>query len=569
MQYVVLTVKIQTDQSLVALRHRCRQVCELFGLEGLQRTRLTTALSEIGRNALQYASGATVTFQVGDSSTHPGVQSLAVRVVDKGPGVPASIWADGKIHPGHRAGGVHGSYRLVDVFSIEARAGEGSTVAMEMLLPRTAPRLSATDISQRIDELFRRQPQSPHEELEQQNRDMLATLDELRQRKNDLELADQRKNEFVAMLAHELRNPLAAISMYVEVMRRRKNLSAADVEKYRDSIGRQATQLTKLVNDLMDVSRVTRGKVELERAVVSVGALVFEAVEMTSAFIEAKKHRLLMPPVGDVAWVDVDLVRMKQVISNLVHNAARYTPDGGLIEIGIAAADGRGHVSVKDNGIGIEAQMLPKIFDLFTQASNSLTREDVGLGIGLTIVQRMAADHGGTVSVHSAGLGCGSEFILSLPTVAPPTALPEASQVVTGSAPALAPQSAAEQRRLLLVNDNADALQAMAELCEMHGYACTAAVEGPQGVAAALAQRPEGVIIDIGLPGLDGFGVAAALRQHLGTNVTLIAMSGYSDADMRLRAEQAGFDDFLVKPVNVPALLEQLQAKPAAASASL
>ena len=273
---------------------------------------------------------------------------------------------------------------------------------------------------------------------------------------------------------------------------------------------------------------------------------------------------MLMPPLGDVAWVDVDLVRMKQVISNLVHNAARYTPDGGLIEIGIAVADAQVHISIKDNGIGIEAQMLPKIFDLFTQASNSLTREDVGLGIGLTIVQRMAADHGGTVSVHSAGLGCGSEFILSLPTVAPPAAMSAATP-----ASALAPQSAAAPRRLLLVNDNADALQAMTELCEMHGYACTVAVDGPQGVAAALAQRPEVVIIDIGLPGLDGFGVAAALRQHLGTNVTLIAMSGYSDADMRLRAEQAGFDDFLVKPVNVPALLEQLQAKPAAASASL
>lgn len=570
MQFVVLTVKIQTDQSLVALRHRCRQVCELIGLEGVSRTRLTTALSEIGRNALQHAGGATVSFQVGDSSTHPGVQAMVIRVADKGPGMPASVWTDGKIHPSRQAGGLHGSYRLVDAFSIEAKAGEGSTVAMEMLLPRNAPRLAAADISQRIDELFRRQSQSPHEELEQQNRDMLATLDELRERKNDLELADQRKNEFVAMLAHELRNPLAAISMYVEVMRRRKNLSVAEVEKYRDSIGRQATQLTKLVNDLMDVSRVSRGKVELERAVVGVGSLLFEAVEMTSAFIDAKKHRLLMPPPGDVAWVDVDLVRMKQVISNLVHNAARYTPDGGLIEIGITVADAQVHISVKDNGIGIEAQMLPKIFDLFTQASNSLKRGDVGLGIGLTIVHRMAADHGGTISVRSAGLGCGSEFILSLPTVEPPTAVPAApAPPPVLSASALAPQSAAAQRRLLLVNDNADALQAMAELCEMHGYACTVAVEGPQGVAAALVQRPEVVIIDIGLPGLDGFGVAAALRQHLGAKLTLIAVSGFSDADMRLRAEQAGFDDFLVKPVNVPALLEQLQAKRAAAPASL
>lgn len=563
MQIVVLTVKIQSDQSLVALRHRCRQVSEAFGLEALQRTRLTTAVSEIGRNALQYAGAATVSFQVGDSSMQPGAQSLLIRVADKGPGVPASIWADGQINASQRAGGLHGSYRLVDAFSIEAQPGQGSTVSMEMLLPRGAQRLAAADIGQRIDELFRRQPQSQQEELEQQNRDMLYTLDELRQRKADLELADQRKNEFVAMLAHELRNPLAAISMSVEVMRRKKNLSMVEVEKYRDTIGRQATQLTKLVNDLMDVSRVSRGKVELERSLVGVGTLVFEAIEMTRAFVDAKKHRLLAPALDNVAWVDVDLVRMKQVISNLVHNAARYTPEGGSIEVGIAVADTQVQISVKDNGIGIDAEMLPKIFDLFTQGQSSLAREDVGLGIGLTIVQRMAADHGGTVSAHSAGLGRGSQFILSLPTVAAP-----AAALAGPPAPAPSPRTAAPPRRLLLVDDNADALQAMAELCQMHGYVCTVARDGPQGLAAAIGQQPEVVLIDIGLPGLDGFGVAAELRRRFGTDMTLIAMSGYSATETRLRAEQAGFDDFLVKPIDMRILLHQLQRQPVAAPPS-
>ena len=272
MQIVVLTVKIQSDPSLVALRHRCRQVSELFGLEALQRTRLTTAVSEIGPQC-----AAARRRGHGELSGRQFIRASGCSVPAdpgrrQGPGrAGTSIWAHGEINAGHRAGGLHGSYRLVDVFAIEVAPGEGSTVSMEMLLPRSAPRLGAADISQRIDELFRRQPQSQHEELEQQNRDMLYTLDELRQRKNDLELADQRKNEFVAMLAHELRNPLAAISMSVEVMRRKKNLSMAEVEKYRETIGRQATQLTKLVNDLMDVSRVSRGKVELERAVVGVG----------------------------------------------------------------------------------------------------------------------------------------------------------------------------------------------------------------------------------------------------------------------------------------------------------
>ena len=555
MQIVALTVKIQTDQSLVTLRHRCRQISELFGLEALQRTRLTTAASEIGRNALQYAGTATVSFLVGGSVSHPSVQSVLIRVTDKGPGIPASIWSDGEISASHRVGGLHGSQRLVDTFWIDTKPGAGSTVSMEMLLPRTAPWMTAADIRQRIDELFRRQPQNPHEELEQQNRDMLHALDELRQRKADLELADQRKNEFVAMLAHELRNPLAAISMSVELMRRKKNLDMADVAKYRDTIGRQATQLTKLVNDLMDVSRVSRGKVELERAVVGVGSLVFEAIEMTRSFIDMKKHRLRLPVLDNTAWVDVDLVRMKQVIGNLVHNAARYTPEGGLIEIAINAAEGVVHISVKDNGVGIDAPMLPKIFEMFTQASNNLAREDSGLGIGLTIVQRLASDHGGVVRAHSDGLGCGSEFILTLPTVERPSSVP-----AVPPAWALSPQTVTSQR-LLLVDDNADALHAMAELFRMHGYDCAVATDGPQGLTAAMDHLPEIAIVDIGLPELDGFSVAVELRRLYGPDLTLIAMSGYSAMDIRLRAEQVGFDDFLVKPIDMPALLKQLEGR--------
>lgn len=196
MQIVVLTVKIQTQQSLVMLLHCFRQVSELFGLEALQRTRLTTAVSEIGRNALQYAGTATVGFLVGDSVVQLGAQSVLIQVADNGPGLPAPIWVDGKISDMHRTEGLHGSQRLVDAFRIATEPGKGATVSMEMLL-RTSQRLTAADISQRMDELFRRQPQNPHEELEQQNRDMLHTLLELRERKNDLEIADQRKNEFV------------------------------------------------------------------------------------------------------------------------------------------------------------------------------------------------------------------------------------------------------------------------------------------------------------------------------------------------------------------------------------
>lgn len=252
MQTVAMTVKIHTDQSLVVLRHRCRQVGELFGLEPLQRTRLTTAVSEIGRNALQYAGTATVNFLVGASVSRPSAQSVVIRITDKGQGIPASIWSDGEIGALHRAGGLQGSQRLVDNFSIETQAGAGATVSMEMFLPRTAPWLQAADISQRVDELFRRRPQNPHEELEQQNRDLLHALEELRQRTQELESADQRKNEFVAMLAHELRNPLAPISAAAHLLKVGK-VDEARIRQTSEIIGRQAQHLTSLVDDLLDV----------------------------------------------------------------------------------------------------------------------------------------------------------------------------------------------------------------------------------------------------------------------------------------------------------------------------
>ena len=283
---------------------------------------------------------------------------------------------------------------------------------------------------------------------------------------------------------------------------------------------------------------------------------------MTRAFIDKKKHRLRLPDLEAAAWVDVDLVRMKQVISNLVHNAARYTPEGGLIEIGITVADAVVHISVKDNGVGIDAAMLPKIFDLFTQASNTLAREDSGLGIGLTIVQRMAEDHGGSVRALSAGLGCGSEFILTLPTVAAPAGGRATEPVLAAARDTGTPQ------RLLLVDDNADALLVMTELFRIHGYDCAVARDGLQGLAAAQAHSPKVAIIDIGLPGLDGFAVAAELRRLYGADMTLIAMSGYSASDTRQRAEQAGFDDFLVKPIDLPALLQRLQGLPQALRAA-
>ncbi len=551
----VLTFKIQSDHSLVTLRDRCRHVGELFGLELLQRTRLTTAVSEVGRNALQYAGAASVNFLFGNSTSRPGLQSLLVQVVDKGPGLPPSVWSGGVLLPNAEPGGLQGSQKLVDTFGITSMPDEGTSVTLEVLVPRDISPLTLAAVGLRTDELLRRKPQNPREELEHQNREMLHALDQLRRRQADLEHADQRKNEFVAMLAHELRNPLAVISMTVELMRRKNVLVQADVEKYRDTIGRQASQLTRLVDDLMDVSRVSRGKVDLKPEVVEAGALVAQSIEMTQAFVDAKNHRLSVSLPDVPVWIDVDLVRMKQVLSNLIHNAARYTPDGGLIKVSLQAERGEVQIRVKDNGIGIDAEMLPRIFDLFTQVESNLQRQDVGLGIGLTIVQRLVRDHGGTVTAHSDGLTLGSEFVVTLPTVEAPVAKADG---------AFSNVSGVDERKLLLVDDNEDAALAMEEVFRLSGYDCVIARDGAQGLAAARASPPEIAIVDIGLPVIDGFGVARELRKLLGPQVLLIALTGYSAAETRARAEEAGFDDYFVKPVNFPLLLQRLELRGAA-----
>ncbi|MDB5733045.1 MAG: histidine kinase [Variovorax sp.] len=557
MLLLVLTIKVQSDHALVTLRDRTRQVSEVFGLESLQRTRLITAVSEIGRNALQYAGGAVVNFLVGESSIRLGAEAVVVQVVDKGPGISEQVIAvrSSMSIPGKAQGGLQGSRRLVDAFWVESAPGGGTTVSLEMMLPRVAQRLTPALVTQRIEQLVRRPPQSPREELEQQNREMLHTLQELRRRQRELEQADERKNEFVAMLAHELRNPLSAITMALELMRRKPILDKGDVERYCATIGRQTDQLTHLVNDLMDVSRVTRGKVDLERTVVEMNALVGHAVEMTRAFIDAKRHDLTIESTAEQLWVDVDVVRMKQVVSNLIHNAARYTPASGRLQVSVSSNGHVASVAIRDNGMGIEAAMLPKIFDLFTQVDTSLAREDSGLGIGLTIVQRMVRDHGGSITATSPGKGLGSEFVLTLPLVGAPVSVAVPLEVAVAlkvDVPARA------GRRLLVVDDNQDAVSAMREMLELSGYECEMAFDGATALAMAMRRQPDVAVLDIGLPSLDGFEVARALRTKYGPQVVLIALSGYSAPEMRKKAEMAGFNSYFVKPVDFSALTNVL-----------
>jgi signal transduction histidine kinase len=292
---------------------------------------------------------------------------------------------------------------------------------LSMALPKTIARLSGADVALRVEQLARRKPQSPMEELEQQNRDMLFTLDEVQARQKELQLADERKNQFLSTLAHELRGPLGTLHMTLEVLKRRRDIGPAELAKRCDVMGRQTQQLTNLVNDLMDVTRVTLGKVELEKKSLEVNELVSQAVEMSEAATQAKAHEVAVRLHDGPLWIEGDTTRLKQVLCNLIQNAARYTPERGNIDVSVRREAAYAVVKVADTGIGIPADILPHVFDLFVQgAPGGTSGNQGGLGVGLTLVRKLTEDHAGTVSAASAGLGLGSQFTLTLPLAGAP-----------------------------------------------------------------------------------------------------------------------------------------------------
>jgi signal transduction histidine kinase len=419
----ILTTRV-SGMNLVTLRDRTRQVGELFGLDKLQRTRFITAVSEIARNTVQYAGEGTVTFLF-HSADVPGNggQRLSAEVADKGPGIKdlAAVLAGRLNARGEQPLGIAGSRRLVDHLAVECPAAGGTLVSLSMSLPKSMARLSGGDVASRVDQLARRKPQSPMEELEQQNREMLFTLDELQARQKELQLADERKNQFLSTLAHELRGPLGTLHMTLEVLKRKTDIDPAELAKRCDVMGRQASQLANLVNDLMDVTRVTLGKVELDKKSLEVNELVSQAVEMSEAATQAKEHEVAVKLHDGPLWIQGDTTRLKQVLCNLIQNAARYTPERGNIGVSVRREAAYAVVEVEDSGIGIPPEILPHVFDLFVQgAPGGTSGNQGGLGVGLTLVRRLTEDHAGTVSAASAGPGMGSQFTLTLPLASAP-----------------------------------------------------------------------------------------------------------------------------------------------------
>jgi PAS domain S-box-containing protein len=351
----------------------------------------------------------------------------------------------------------------------------------------------------------------------------------------------RRKDEFLATLAHELRNPLAPIRTGLQL------LQVAQAEDARrrayEMMERQVLHLVRLVDDLLDVSRVSQGKILLRKDRVDLRAVLGEAVESSRPAIDAARHALTLRVPDETLVVEADRTRLVQVFGNLLNNAAKYTPAGGAIRVEADRAGPEAVVRVRDTGVGIPPEMLPRVFDLFAQAASSLEQSQGGLGIGLTLVQRLVAMHGGTVEAHSDGPGRGSEFVVRLPMTEPgPAAQPR---------PAVAPALRdGPRRRVLVVEDNVDGAESVRLLLELAGHSVVVAHTGPAGVEAARAFRPEVVLCDLGLPGMTGYDVARALRADPVTADTrLVCVSGFGQEEDRRRAREAGFDETLVKPV--------------------
>ena len=301
---------------------------------------------------------------------------------------------------------------------------------------------------------------------------------------------------------------------------------------------------------MLDVSRVVSDKIVLQRAPVDLNEIAARCLESLGPRIEEHWHQVAFSPASEPVVVSGDRVRLEQVLLNLLDNAVKYTPPGGRIELSIERVDAEAVLRVCDSGIGMTSELLPRVFDMFTQAKRSLDRAQGGLGLGLTLVRRLVEQHGGSVAASSGGPGRGSEFVVSLPI------LRDAAPAVPDASPRSAPTLS--RHHILLFEDNADGREAMRTLLELSGHRVDVAVDGPSGIELARRAQPEVAVIDIGLPGLDGYQVAAALRAHEGARIRLIALTGYGQADDRRRALEAGFDAHLVKPVQPEELVRVL-----------
>jgi PAS domain S-box-containing protein len=374
----------------------------------------------------------------------------------------------------------------------------------------------------------------------------LTDITERKRAEEALRDADRRKNEFLAVLSHELRNPLAPIRSSVYLLRHAEPGSER-ARRARDVIERQTEHLTRLVDDLLDVTRIARGKIELRRSPVDLRDVMLRAAEDFRAMIEERGVALRPIVPAEKVWVSADATRITQVAGNLLHNAAKFTRGGDEVTLSLRVAGGEAEIRVRDTGSGIDPALLPHVFDAFVQGERGLARTEGGLGLGLALVKGIAELHGGTVAAESPGSGKGTEFVVRLPLLA-------AAAVEDGPRPGA--RRPGRGRRVLVVDDNPDAARSLAEVVEMLGHAALVAYDGASALAKALSDRPDAVLCDIGLPGMSGYDVARALRERR-DGIQLFAVSGYAQPEDVRKAIAAGFDGHIAKPVDV-ADLERL-----------
>ena len=401
-------------------------------------------------------------------------------------------------------------------------------------------------------------------DLEQTNRVLQGEVAERARAEAALKEADRHKDEFLAVLAHELRNPLAPIRNAVEIMRR-SALTDPQLAWSRDVIERQVKHLTRLVDDLLDVSRITRGNINLSREAVAVTTIVARAIETIQPLMAEQRHELTVNMADEALEVEGDLTRLTQVLGNLLNNAAKYTDPGGSISVSARRVSTDVEIRVLDNGIGIPPELLPRLFQLFTQVDGAAHRAQGGLGIGLALVRQLIQMHGGSVTAYSQGPGHGSEFLIRLPLRMKafrgdsPTSL---------NGPVVPPRDAGKQgRRILLADDNRDALDSLATLLQCDGHEVHTAGDGAEALEVAAECHPDVVLLDIGMPKLDGYEVARRIRaEPWGKNTVLIALTGWGQDEDRRRSREVGFDSHLVKPLDPEALATLLARLPVSAA---
>ncbi|TDU32708.1 PAS domain S-box-containing protein [Panacagrimonas perspica] len=381
---------------------------------------------------------------------------------------------------------------------------------------------------------------------------IIADVTDRRAAEEALREADRRKDDFLATLAHELRNPLAPIRNALQILRLTSD--PAKQLKWRDIIERQLQQMVHLVDDLLDVSRISKGKVELRRELVDIADVLRAAVETSRPLIDENKHRLDMRlPEPATMFVNADSTRLCQIVANLLNNSAKYTPEGGSISLTAERNGNNVIICVRDSGVGIRQDLLPRVFDMFTQVERSIERAQGGLGIGLALVKTLVLMHGGSVSAHSDGPGLGSTFIVQLP-------LSNISTHISASEHEQGPDRRATELMVLVVDDNMDSAHTLAELLQLWGYRTCTAYDGPGAVAAADSNRPAVAVLDIGLPGINGLDVARRIReQPWGRDMVLVALSGWGQGSDRIKTAQAGFDHHFVKPVDIRRLAKVLE----------